>query len=580
VEVTKIAATAPEYQYTLKDHLGNVRVTFTSKDETEANTATLEPTNATTEQGKFLRYTTAKMVNSSMFDRTNGSAPSQTLGYAQRLNGSANEKYGLARSISVMPGDVINAEVYAKYVDPVTSNWNAALTTLVNQVAAGTAGVVVDGANYTNSTSSFPTTYPGLQSKTDNGAPKAYLNWLVFDRNFVFLNGGFKQITTAGKEAGTDVAHERVFNTNPIVVAEPGYVYIYVSNENTTLVDVYFDDFKVTQTKSPVIASNDYYPFGLTFNSYNRENSTQQNYLYNGKEVQDELNLDWLDYGWRMYDPTIGRWGVIDKHSETYYPVSPYNYCINNPINLIDYLGMDPVYRNGKYYETGEDGKEREVDWDYVQNWLQNNNGIAATYSFKSKPKGNAEITKTDKKGNDNSFFFNGDKFIANSYATLMGRDDKDNSVGAFSTIEELSDNNLITVLGYGAYVIHDIYNSNVEGAMLGESIGGRLDFKNKVYDLLGIDRNALLKINGVVYNANEAGNYLWGMVLEYHGGLISPNTVAEAGSQILSWRRDEAWEQKAVSAGRRFGESLTTKGTEFKKSVLQVRINARLDGY
>ncbi|MFN9862285.1 MAG: hypothetical protein ACK55U_02640 [Bacteroidota bacterium] len=147
VEVTKIAATAPEYQYTLKDHLGNVRVTFTSKDETEANTATLEPTNATTEQGKFLRYTTAKMVNSSMFDRTNGSAPSQTLGYAQRLNGSTNEKYGLARSISVMPGDVINAEVYAKYVDPVTSNWNGALTTLVNQVAAGTAGVVVDGAN-------------------------------------------------------------------------------------------------------------------------------------------------------------------------------------------------------------------------------------------------------------------------------------------------------------------------------------------------------------------------------------------------------------------------------------------------
>ncbi|MFN7599963.1 MAG: hypothetical protein ACK5R0_01030, partial [Bacteroidota bacterium] len=160
VEVTKIAATAPEYQYTLKDHLGNVRVTFTSKDETEANTATLEPTNATTEQGKFLRYTTAKMVNSSMFDRTNGSAPSQTLGYAQRLNGSANEKYGLARSISVMPGDVINAEVYAKYVDPVTSNWNAALTTLVNQVAAGTAGVVVDGANYSISTSSFPSTYP------------------------------------------------------------------------------------------------------------------------------------------------------------------------------------------------------------------------------------------------------------------------------------------------------------------------------------------------------------------------------------------------------------------------------------
>lgn len=329
-------------QYTLKDHLGNVRVTFTSKDETEANTATLEPANATTEQGKFLRYTTAKMVNSSMFDRTNGSAPSQTLGYAQRLNGSTNERYGLARSISVMPGDVINAEVYAKYVDPVTSNWNAALTTLVNQVAAGTAGVVVDGANYTTSTSSFPTTYPGLQSKTDNGAPKAYLNWLVFDRNFVFLNGGFKQITTAGKEAGTDVAHERVFNTNPIVIAEPGYVYIYVSNENTTPVDVYFDDFRVTHTKSPVIQQDDYYPFGLQFNSYSRENSIDQKYLYNGKEKQDALGLDWLDYGKRMYDPACGCWHQIDPSVEKYESISPYAYAFNNPIRFIDIKGSDP----------------------------------------------------------------------------------------------------------------------------------------------------------------------------------------------------------------------------------------------
>jgi RHS repeat-associated protein len=335
-EITKLAYTTPEYQYHLKDHLGNVRLTFTSKNETEVNTATLEPTKAAAEQGKFLRYNSAKMVNSSLFDRTNGSAPSQMLGYAQRLNGSANEKYGLARSISVMPGDVINAEVYAKYVDPVTSNWNAVLTTLVNQVAAGTAGVVVDGANYTTSTSSFPTTYPGLQSKTDNGAPKAYLNWLIFDRNFVFLNGGFKQITTAGKEAGTDVAHERVFNTDPIVIAEPGYAYFYVSNENSTTVEVYFDDFKVTHTKSPVIEATDYYPFGLTFNSYSRENSVAQEFKYNGKEEQTELGLGWLDYGARMYMAEIGRWGAIDEYSEMYYDFSPFNYVKNNPISAID----------------------------------------------------------------------------------------------------------------------------------------------------------------------------------------------------------------------------------------------------
>ncbi len=53
-----------------------------------------------------------------------------------------------------------------------------------------------------------------------------------------------------------------------------------------------------------------------------------------------------------MYDPAIGRWHVKDAHSETYYSWSSYNYCLNNPINLIDLFGLDPVYRNGKYYDT------------------------------------------------------------------------------------------------------------------------------------------------------------------------------------------------------------------------------------
>jgi len=32
--------------------------------------------------------------------------------------------------------------------------------------------------------------------------PKAYLNWLIFDNNFIFVTGGYKRMTTAAKEAG------------------------------------------------------------------------------------------------------------------------------------------------------------------------------------------------------------------------------------------------------------------------------------------------------------------------------------------------------------------------------------------
>lgn len=82
-----------------------------------------------------------------------------------------------------------------------------------------------------------------------------------------------------------------------------------------------------------------YYPFGLTFNSFQRENSISQDYKYNGKEEQNELSLGWLDYGARMYQPDLGRFLTQDRYSEKYYPINPYQYGANNPLIFIDHKG-------------------------------------------------------------------------------------------------------------------------------------------------------------------------------------------------------------------------------------------------
>ncbi|RCR65966.1 hypothetical protein DUE52_29550 [Larkinella punicea] len=63
-------------------------------------------------------------------------------------------------------------------------------------------------------------------------------------------------------------------------------------------------------------------------------------YLYNGKEQQ--LQTPWLDYWARMYDPTIGRWSVVDPLAEKMPAWSPYTFCFDNPYKYVDKDGKIP----------------------------------------------------------------------------------------------------------------------------------------------------------------------------------------------------------------------------------------------
>lgn len=79
-------------------------------------------------------------------------------------------------------------------------------------------------------------------------------------------------------------------------------------------------------------------PFGETFVEQ-RSNTTMLNnpYKFTGKELDENTGLYY--YGARFYDPKLSLWLSVDPLAEK--TMTPYAYCNNNPINLIDPTGME-----------------------------------------------------------------------------------------------------------------------------------------------------------------------------------------------------------------------------------------------
>lgn len=321
-----------EYQYTLKDHLGNSRVSFTTKPKVDTYTAGYEDANSTVEALNF-SPSYASAIRSGTYNRTAGGTKSQRL-----AGGAENKTVGLARSFAVVPGDSITVEVYARYAN--LSNTDSNVGTFIFGALTGAFGLTSttpgDGGVMYQTLGSLNQAGQLLQDgpAVNENQPKAFLNYLLFDSEFVLYDFGFAQVGSAAANGWQKL-------TLDALPRKAGYVYIYLSNENEKLVDVFFDDLKIEYTHSPVVQADDYYPFGLTFNSY--KSGVKNDYLYNGgNERQDELDLN-VDFArYRTYDPAIGRWWQVDPIEK--YHESPYAWVTNNPILYNDPFGLDTTF--------------------------------------------------------------------------------------------------------------------------------------------------------------------------------------------------------------------------------------------
>ncbi|MEM9859238.1 MAG: DUF6443 domain-containing protein [Bacteroidota bacterium] len=318
-----------EYQYRLKDHLDNTRLTFTTQPDTLDFLATMESENSVDEETLFSRIPETRATYSNANHTSDGNE-------AARLN--QTQPVGPALSLPVGAGDEVNLEVYAYYEGGSGYNNTISLAAMVAAVAGAFGGVNGGTEAQQAVYNGFDGAIGTVGGTSSSNVPAAYLNYAFFDENLVSYQTGFKQISGVA-----NLNHERIsFDGEVLQASKPGFMYVWVSNNSATTHWVYFDDLKVTLTEHPVIQTDDYYPFGLLMaGGYQRITAKENRFLLTGNEKLPEWGVGMYDFNARMYDAGIGRFMAVDpKADDEQKSWNPYHYTYNNPTRYTDPTGL------------------------------------------------------------------------------------------------------------------------------------------------------------------------------------------------------------------------------------------------
>jgi RHS repeat-associated protein len=103
----------------------------------------------------------------------------------------------------------------------------------------------------------------------------------------------------------------------------------------------------ITDQDGEAVQHLQYLPFGEPYVDQ-RTTGWQARHTFSGKERDEETGYSY--FGARYYDSDLSVWLSVDPMASKYPSLSPYVYCMNNPIRLVDPNGMEVI--NGHAQEV------------------------------------------------------------------------------------------------------------------------------------------------------------------------------------------------------------------------------------
>ncbi|HET6224708.1 MAG TPA: hypothetical protein VFF27_00420, partial [Bacteroidia bacterium] len=371
-----------QYDYFLKDHLGNVRMVLTEEQKQDKYpVASLEDAKVAIEDDYYTidntkivsansltipppTYTNDNGIGNNPSDASFEQANSQKL---YRVNKNTN-KTGLGITLKVMAGDKIDIHGKSYWFDSNTGGSDVNVAPAVIELLTGfmgaPGGAVAGGhttatelngiTSVTNPVNSFAGD-PGRDNPTYSQRPKAFINYLFFDEQFKYVSGGFSAVNN------TPGLKNHFSELQNLAAQKNGYVYIYVSNESP--VNVFFDNLQVVHTRSPILEETHYYPFGLTMagissKALNFGSPENKKKKFQGQELNDDLAVNVYEFKYRMDDYQIGRFWQIDPLAEDYEYNSTYAFSENKVTSHIELEGLESFSMHFIHDATPEQKKD------------------------------------------------------------------------------------------------------------------------------------------------------------------------------------------------------------------------------